>query len=378
MPITSFSFTDQKENWHLEETTFFDNLNLLVGISGVGKTKILKAIELACQVATQSKCQFNGEQWKMGFKYAGQEYQWTFKSSLVKPNFSQFASSKPSSILYEEIIKKDGDKTTTLIKRNESSFLLNNEEIPAIRPNESAINLLSQLEIIKPIHQAFKKIIFSDIWQPKHVGSRMNPSINRVETPPVPLETFQEESIKQPTVAKAYQLQQQYHDEFEQIKQKLAAIFSSIEDLKVELTKKAGIYEFSFCIKEKTSEKWISQWQMSAGMFRTIVHLVEMTLAPQGSVIVIDELENCLGTNCMPGLVDFILNQTSRMQVIMTSHHPYIIRNISPKTWKLVKRKGGQVTVLNAADIGQLQKTDSNQDQFIRLTSLPEYEGGIS
>ncbi|OQY43458.1 MAG: hypothetical protein B6247_31665 [Candidatus Parabeggiatoa sp. nov. 2] len=311
MPITRFKFTDKKENWHLEET-FFDNLNLLLGISGVGKTKILKALEFVCQVATESKCKLNGEAWEIGFKYAGQEYQWKFESSLVKPNFSHFAQPKQSSILFEEVVKKEGDKSTTLLKRNDSSFLLNNEEIPALRQNESAINLLSQIETIRPIHQAFK---------------------------------------------------QQYPDEFDKIKQEFTSIFTTVEDIKVNLTKEAGgIYEFSVNLKEKTSEKWISQWQMSAGMFRTFAHLIEITMAPE---------------DCMPGLTDFILNKTSHLQVILTSHHPYLIRHIHEKRWKLVKRKGGQVSVINALDIPQLQ-TDEGVDKFIRLTSLPEYEGGIS
>ncbi|HEC84613.1 MAG: ATP-binding protein [Candidatus Parabeggiatoa sp. nov. 2] len=376
MPITRFKFTDKKENWHLEET-FFDNLNLLLGISGVGKTKILKALEFVCQVATESKCKLNGEAWEIGFKYAGQEYQWKFESSLVKPNFSHFAQPKQSSILFEEVVKKEGDKSTTLLKRNDSSFLLNNEEIPALRQNESAINLLSQIETIRPIHQAFKRVIVSEIIQEKHVGSRMNPQSNHVE-PPIGLEQFKENSIKLPTVAKAYWLQQQYPDEFDKIKQEFTSIFTTVEDIKVNLTKEAGgIYEFSVNLKEKTSEKWISQWQMSAGMFRTFAHLIEITMAPEESVIVIDELENGLGTNCMPGLTDFILNKTSHLQVILTSHHPYLIRHIHEKRWKLVKRKGGQVSVINALDIPQLQ-TDEGVDKFIRLTSLPEYEGGIS
>jgi predicted ATPase len=375
MPITRFKFTDQKENWHLEETCF-DNLNLLVGISGVGKTKILKALEFVCQVATDSKCKLNGEAWEIGFKYANQEYQWKFESRLVKPNFSHFGQPKQSSVLFEEIVKKEGN--ITLLKRNDSSFLLNNEEIPALRQNESGINLLSQIETIRPLHQAFKKVIFSDILQEKHVGSRVNPSVSHAESS-VPLEEFKEESIKLPTVVKAYRLQQQYPDEFEQIKQQFTSIFTSVEDIKINLTREAGgIYEFSISLKEKMSEKWISQWQMSAGMFRTFVHLIEIAMAPEESVMVIDELENGLGTNCMPGLTDFILNKTSHLQVILTSHHPYLIRNIPENTWKLVKRKAGQVSVINALDIPQLQTDGEGVDKFIRLTTLPEYEAGIS
>lgn len=104
MPITNFSFNDNKENWHLEEICF-DKLNLLVGISGVGKTKILKALEMACSVATGGDYKLNGEDWKIGFKYAEYEFEWTLKTTLVKPDLSRFAKPKQSSIYYEEIVK---------------------------------------------------------------------------------------------------------------------------------------------------------------------------------------------------------------------------------------------------------------------------------
>jgi recombinational DNA repair ATPase RecF len=47
MQIKNFKFDDNRRYWCLEETGF-DNFNLLVGISGVGKTRILKAIQNVC------------------------------------------------------------------------------------------------------------------------------------------------------------------------------------------------------------------------------------------------------------------------------------------------------------------------------------------
>jgi hypothetical protein len=64
------------------------------------------------------------------------------------------------------------------------------------------------------------------------------------------------------------------------------------------------------------------------------------------------------------------------MQFILTSHHPYIISKIPTKTWKIIRRQGGQVSVINATDIPQLQK-GSRLNKFIQLAHLPEYEDGI-
>lgn len=50
MKVKKFSFKNKNQNWHLENT-YFDNLNLLVGASGVGKTRISKALYLICNIA---------------------------------------------------------------------------------------------------------------------------------------------------------------------------------------------------------------------------------------------------------------------------------------------------------------------------------------
>jgi putative ribosome biogenesis GTPase RsgA len=65
MKIKNFRFDDYKENWPLKET-FFDDFNLLVGVSGVGKTKILN---LVCDVATDNNDRLDGIDWKISFTH---------------------------------------------------------------------------------------------------------------------------------------------------------------------------------------------------------------------------------------------------------------------------------------------------------------------
>ncbi|MCC6558763.1 MAG: ATP-binding protein [Polyangiaceae bacterium] len=63
------------------------------------------------------------------------------------------------------------------------------------------------------------------------------------------------------------------------------------------------------CILEEETGAWTPQAEMSSGMLRVLLHLIELSLIPPGSVIVIDELENSLGKNCMPQLTDFIMSR---------------------------------------------------------------------
>jgi predicted ATP-binding protein involved in virulence len=72
MKIKSFKLDDYKKNLRIEETAF-DNFNLLVGISGVGKTMILKAIQGVCRVAIGDYQALEGVNWKICFVQANQE-----------------------------------------------------------------------------------------------------------------------------------------------------------------------------------------------------------------------------------------------------------------------------------------------------------------
>jgi predicted ATPase len=177
----------------------------------------------------------------------------------------------------------------------------------------------------------------------------------------------------------AYYLQEAFPGHFEELKALFTGIFTSVEELKVLAASEPSTSSIrhELAIRERGSNGWIGQAEMSSGMLRTLVHLIELTLAPRGSVIIIDEFENSLGVNCMPQLTDFILGREQDLQFIITSHHPYVINNVPPATWKLVTRKGGSVRIIAARDIPSLQKI-SHQQAFIRLINLPEFEEGIS
>ena len=175
---------------------------------------------------------------------------------------------------------------------------------------------------------------------------------------------------------KTFFLQKFYQKEFKNIKQEFTDIFPFVKELKIKYIKMADEHTLFLSIKEYDSNDWIHQNQISSGMFSTFLHLIEIHLAPEGAVILIDEFENSLGINCMPSTADFINEYSAKLQFIVTSHHPYIINEISWKNWKIVKRKGGSVRVINSTDISELE-TASTLEKYVRLINLPAYEEGI-
>jgi AAA15 family ATPase/GTPase len=105
-------------------------------------------------------------------------------------------------------------------------------------------------------------------------------------------------------------------------------------------------------------------------MFKTLMYISQLYLSPNNSVILIDEFENSLGVNCIDSVTELILNNQNS-QFIITSHHPYIINNISPAFWKIVTRQGSLVTVKNAQDF---HISNSRQKAFIDLINILEDE----
>lgn len=119
-------------------------------------------------------------------------------------------------------------------------------------------------------------------------------------------------------------------------------------------------------IKEKGFQNWIKN--ISSGMFKTLMYISQLYFSLDNCVILIDEFENSLGVNCLDSVTDLILNNQGS-QFMVTSHHPYVINNISPAYWKIVTRQGSLVTVKNAKDF---HIYESRQKAFIDLINVLE------
>ena len=128
-------------------------------------------------------------------------------------------------------------------------------------------------------------------------------------------------------------------------------------------------------IKEKSVNKWIPHNRMSSGMLRTLLHIAEMYLWNDGTVILIDEFENSLGLNCIDVLTEDLLYANTNIQFIATSHHPYIINKVPFDHWKIVTRNGGVISTFDAKDF---DLGNSHHDKFLTLINHPYYKNGIS
>ena len=373
--ITRFKFDDHGADWHLEETAF-DQLNLLVGVSGVGKTKILEALRRVCGMGSGKS---PGKiEWLIEFEHDERFYQW-----------EGMTGTKPSAKILESISGEEEivfvrEKLTPLgevpvITRDEHGIQFRDQVMPPLAEMGSALHILQAEKELQGIRFGFAQVIFSTATNLATVF--FDPELNGPEElKTIPLDHLRLAFLinATPLLLGVYVMQELHFSQFEEMRDEFTDIFDSVQDMRIQLVPLSGIkdkFALQFAIQERGSSRWVRQSEMSSGMLRTLAHIFEMAMAPPGSVIVIDEFENSLGVNCMSDLAGLISRRTD-CQVILTSHHPYIINRIPVDAWKLVTRKGGHVQVTNARDIPEMQSA-SRLEAFTRLINLPQFEKGI-
>ena len=391
MKIQSFKFSNNKENWHIEEVEFED-LNLLVGGSGVGKTRILKALNLICDVAKGRNCHLDDLEWSINFSHLGINYRWELKSSSTRNEeiFINLNESEQTEIVYEKLVRYDNNSELEILLRNDSDSKFNNEKLPKLKRTESAITLLSEEDLIIPVSEAFGQLIFNfetaqsrrDILPVEYdnistiffntMKELYNKNINILKLSNQRF--YVQYSAGTTPLIRAFYLQKCSPKIFNEIKELYIDVFPEVKDVRVRSERNSDVdFLLSFEIQENGLEDWIPQEQISSGMFRTLIFLVQVISAPKESVILIDEFENSLGINCMPDLTDFILDKSSDIQFILTSHHPYIINNIPWDTWQIVSKSGNKVRVRKSLNIPELN-TASSLDKFTQLVNLLDSE----
>jgi energy-coupling factor transporter ATP-binding protein EcfA2 len=369
MQIKKLEYYDNEYKWKLEKTNFSPNLNLLVGASGAGKTRILRAIHNLQSIANGAS--LNGVKWNVCFMADNNlEYTWsgefeTRESTILIDENSE--ENEKIKLINEKLVCNN----EALIERGNSEIKLNGNKTPKLSPFESVVELLDQEDQIAPVKKSLDKIILADFsgiasyWRlPASIFKKFEKSS---------LSVLQESGL--PVLIKTSILYRTLPEEFNKIKEVFISIFPTVLDIKIEPVKDEDIpIGLSNLLKEATTvsiqEKGVKGWieNISSGMMKTLMYISELYLAPENSIILIDEFENSLGVNCLDSVTELVLNN-KELQFIITSHHPYIINNVSPAYWKIVTRKAGLIVVKDAKDF---HISESRQKAFIDLINILE------
>lgn len=374
MRIKKLAFWDNLREWRFEPI-YFSNLALLVGVSGVGKTKILEGILSLQKIA--NGVSLNGLAWDITFSTVNDdlddvEYRWQgeFETKKNLPRIlneedetNQFRIVREHLLMEEDII----------IERTPNEIIFQGQKTPKLSPFQSVVKILNQEDDISPAYYAFLYKIISNNSSSMDYYDMNYTAISNLQKSESLLMAIKETDM--PLQIKLAFICSHYSDLFNQIKRIFIQAFPQVEDLKIQPVQddESSFISFPIQIKEKGVNDWIFQNNISSGMLKTLIHIAELYLSPEGTVILIDEFENSLGINCIDVVTDLIV-ENRNIQFILTSHHPYIINNIGMEHWKIVTRKGGIVTAIDAKD---LNLGKSRHQAFMQLMNLEEYSEGI-
>lgn len=359
MIIKSFSFLDSLSNIYIDNIKF-SNINLLVGASGAGKTKILESIRTILYFLNSNYIYnpflLNGRKWEIIFIVDDEEYTW-------KCEFEKDLNVTQNSVIgiVSEMLYKNNKTNTELILKRENDFVkYGNNEI-RLNNKASAISMLTD-DIFSKIISSFKKIL-NIIYPLPQYPVEVNVE-NIMEE--IPLDDIINKDMH--IYHKAYLVEQHYPDLFNKIKSTYKEIFPFVEDIRldaqiIQLNK----YRLFFAIKEYKTD-----WTLflSSGMEKTFITILNIYLSQKGSVFLIDEFENSLGINCLNETAELLLDEDKSYQIIMTSHHPYIINKLGTENWLIVKRNGGDITAETAEQAGI--DIYSAQDPFLKFINVIE------
>jgi len=386
MKINSIKFCDTDTKWNLSKVEL-KNLTLLVGASGVGKTQILKSVLILRAIARGDS--YSGAKWEIDFTTLDNnnfvwkgEFEQTGKGLLSIRRTGESVEDDTLKVIFEELYLNGKQ----IIERDLEKIIFDGQKTVKLAQDESVVSLLKEEDLIAPAFHGFQRIIFSDQVESKRSPQSFNPDFITKERILQKYKTI--ESIREAEeniITKLYLAYNNAKNIMNSIEERFIDIFPFVTEIKIAPLDfedsddtPSVLREMPFIqIRERNVEDWIIQPQISSGMYRTLMHLSELFLCPEGTVILIDEFENSLGVNCIDELtVDLQTSSHRNLQFIITSHHPYIINQINFKNWKLVTRKGSEVATREAADVVDFGK--SKQQAFIQLTQLEEFTTGIA
>ena len=145
MKIIKYKYSDiDKPGWSFDEVCFGD-VNLLVGLSASGKTRLLYTIFNLGAFTVRQKFFKNGH-WNLEFEQGGKKYNW----EIITKRISATASLIAKETLYEN--------SKLIIERDEDKFIFKDKEIPKLPLQQTSIYLLKETECIMPIYDGFSSI----------------------------------------------------------------------------------------------------------------------------------------------------------------------------------------------------------------------------
>jgi hypothetical protein len=359
------------------DQTKFEDINLFGGLSGVGKTRLLNTIH-TLSLMTRKKKELSVGCWEIDFSIDQKTYRYTL--DLKKDPESGKV------LINKEILIENQKK---LIERNGRNFHFAGKQLPKLSQEDTGIFLLREEPNIENVFSEFKKIFIRRLNPFYYVNIREQiPGFSK-EILTLKKEKFTLEYINNnfsDVNSQLYLLKEFHGDVFSGIESDFKKIFPFVQKIDVKPIneiKDVGVSSLPIdtfipvlIIKEKKLEKPVPVFDISSGMMRAVIQLVDVYTMPENSVYLIDEIENSMGIRSLPVMIDILFKFSRKIQFIFTTHHAYIFNNVDVKYWKIMTRDGAHIKITDGAVLKD-KYSKSHQETYIQLLNSDMIEDGV-
>jgi AAA domain, putative AbiEii toxin, Type IV TA system len=376
MKIISYLYQDtDKPGWRFTEVKF-SRVNLLVGDTATGKSRMLNTIfNLGAVIASNI---FKVGNWKITFEHEAITYTLELITSPIDH------PSKPGRILKDNLWEHRDDQLIPIIERDSNRFLFCGKQMPQLSSSEASIGLLKEDPKIKPVYEAFSRIqrrVFAeDALRPVMDLSSVLPQ-QKLADPLSEKQILDYIFLNQTTISTTLYLLKKYSfTTYKNLIEEYKKFFpfvrgAKIIDLSQLQLRQPGLSGKIpvFMIQEADSDDWIPILNLSSGMQKVLLILTDLYILPDGGVYLIDEYENSLGISSIDFFPEFVLSWEKNVQFFITSHHPYLINRIPIKNWYIFHRNGVNVQIKYGGELEE-QYGKSKQQAFLQLINDSFYK----
>lgn len=382
MRINWIEFKNLDTGLIINKTSFNKELTLFVGRSGAGKTQILEVISTFCNTATGGIIDTGHFKGAISFSIDNDDFEWNVHvaredldiiSSVTKrindERFFFSDSNEATSIIKSETLSCNGN---TIFKRTSQKLIMNGQELPQISNDFSLIYQYRSNDLLRNVYDCMNGLYNSNKISPLFSWRIQYSFFKTMESELLKCKTEDEYREKFPTSIstpnKIYFLKKTNKNIglYDILLKYYKNIFPDVDDFVFKLDRENRSME-SYV---RTNGSNIPYDSISAGMRKTISFLVDLLTISNNYVVLIDEIENGLGVNCLDEVYDLLTSLRTDLQLIMTSHHPYIINNVNPESCKIVDRKRNVISTYSAKE---LNLTNSHHDFYDLVMNKLQY-----
>lgn len=371
MRINWIEFENLRTGLKIERVNFYNDITLLVGLSGVGKSQILNSIEYSLRLAVRNDIDLEPYDVKISLEMFEKEYIWEYRIEPIKNEVVLENKVKKYNFVYEKL----SENNRVIMSRNEEGVQVSGyDKVPTPKKDESLLVQYSEDELINSIIKEMKKLNSIEMEMDVR-GAITREGFNKFKTdiseimnrnPKTPFVKFSQ----LPVSLKLYITKKYYPEMYTRIFDSIKELFMEINDIDILEDSIRDCYVVAINVYDKI----LMQHEISNGMLKTIYYIVELITMPKDSLVLIDEFENGLGVNCIDVLAELLFNERTDLQFVITSHHPTIINQISSKKWRIIDREINVVKNVSAEEYGL---THSQHDAYFNLINRWEFERKI-